>query len=333
MKRAAFTLVELLVVIAIIGILIGLLLPAINAAREAGRRMQCKNNLRQDALACLNHLDTQGFYPGGGWGWNWVGDPNRGYGKGQPGGWTYNILPFMEFRALHDRGAGTGSGTAAQKAAATEMTHTPIPNFLCPSRRAVKLYPAPWSGTFIANNANPNDSRNLASRCDYAICCGNGGSSEPGGGGPGSYGEEKTFFAQSPQNGFNDPKSGNFQPGICCMRSQITHNQIARGTAHMIMLGEKGMDPAHYVDGWDAGDNETLYVGQDNDLYRTTGTRPQQDMIGESAYATFGSAHAAGCNYAAADGSVHLVSYLVDAALYNQFGNRVYPVTKSIWDD
>ncbi len=101
-----FTLVELLVVIAIIGILIALLLPAVQAAREAARLLQCKNNVKQMALACLSHEETHGHLPASGWGYRWAGDPDKGFGSDQPGGWHYNILPFMEQATLHDLGKG-----------------------------------------------------------------------------------------------------------------------------------------------------------------------------------------------------------------------------------
>src|SRR4051812_22680085 len=86
-----FTLVELLVVIAIIGILVALLLPAVQAAREAARRSECENHLKQLSLGCLLHKDTQKFLPSVGWGYAWVGDPDLGFGKTQPGGWHFNI--------------------------------------------------------------------------------------------------------------------------------------------------------------------------------------------------------------------------------------------------
>ena len=129
-KEGGFTLVELLVVITIIGILIALLLPAVQAAREAARRMQCSNNLKQIGLGCINHENAQGFFPSAGWGWAWHGDPDRGYDKRQPGGWLFNILPYIEQESLHDLGKGGSTVGRTQTAA------TPLAIYICPTRRA-----------------------------------------------------------------------------------------------------------------------------------------------------------------------------------------------------
>ena len=100
-RRNGFTLVELLVVIAIIGILISLLLPAIQAARESARRMTCSNNLKQIGLALQNHLNAIGHTPitqtGPG-----QSDGNGGYNGGLFS-WHARILPYMEYKKLHDQ--------------------------------------------------------------------------------------------------------------------------------------------------------------------------------------------------------------------------------------
>jgi prepilin-type N-terminal cleavage/methylation domain-containing protein len=94
--RVGFTLVELLVVIAIIGILVGLLLPAVNAAREAARRTQCSNNVRQLALAMINYESALGQFPAG------VTDDDDDFQDGLHNG-LLAMLPYAEEQALYDR--------------------------------------------------------------------------------------------------------------------------------------------------------------------------------------------------------------------------------------
>ena len=167
-EKSGFTLVELLVVIAIIGILIAMLLPAVQAAREAARRMQCSNHLKQIGVAFHNHATAHGHFPSGGWAWNWVGDPDLGFGKDQPGGWIYNILSYIEQDELRNRGKGLAQTDDAKRTALGELTQTPIVTMHCPSRRSVKLYPA-LRLEFVAN-ANPPSSSGPqgVAKTDYA---------------------------------------------------------------------------------------------------------------------------------------------------------------------
>ena len=148
--RSGFTLVELLVVIAIIGVLVALLLPAVQAARESARRSQCTNNLKQIGLGFLNHESTHKFLPSSGWSPWHVGDVEMGVGRTQPGGWMYQILPYIEQQGLH-RIPSDGNKlaiTAQQKANAVTLQTTPVETFNCPSRRAAQSLafgsPAAW---------------------------------------------------------------------------------------------------------------------------------------------------------------------------------------------
>src|SRR5947209_19405367 len=133
-ERQGFTLIELLVVIAIIGVLVGLLVPAVQQVRESANRAFCENNLKQIGLAFHAHHSAHKFFPSGGWDW----DTPPTFVNGQPmigaqqqAGWGYQILPHIE--AVTTWRGGTGSTDTARILVAIG---TPNPIFFCPSRRA-----------------------------------------------------------------------------------------------------------------------------------------------------------------------------------------------------
>jgi prepilin-type N-terminal cleavage/methylation domain-containing protein/prepilin-type processing-associated H-X9-DG protein len=303
-RRKAFTLVELLVVIAIIGILIGLLLPAIQAAREAARRVQCSNNLKQLGQAVLTHVDTQSHFPSGGWGYYYVGDPDGGYGKKQPGGVFYNILPGIEQLKLHDMGKGMSA--AAKKRYALVLIRTPQNVYNCPSRRPANLYPVTSSETSgtIATNADSNPANdNVSARGDYAACAG----SVTGGFGPGSPSDAT-------------PTSFN---GICYPRSTVKTKDVRRGTSHTIFAGEKYLNPDAYFTSTAMGDDQSVYNGFDYDNYRYTNAVPLRDRKGHSNTTNFGSPHATVANFVFCDGSTHGIPYTVDPTAFQIIGSIV----------
>ena len=158
--RRGFTLVELLVVITIIAILLGLTLPAVNIALEMGRQATCGNNVSQLAKAMQAHESTMKHFPTGGWGSQWMGDPDRGFGRDQPGGWMYNILPQLGEQGTYENAGGNNAHRAAQ----SHQTY-----FHCPARRKSR----PYDNTAGASYVNAPGAA-LHARSDYAACAGSG---------------------------------------------------------------------------------------------------------------------------------------------------------------
>lgn len=313
-RRRAFTLVELLVVIAIIGILVGLLLPAVQSARESARRLQCRNHLKQLGLASLTHTQQHGFYPTGGWGWFWVGDPDRGYTKLQPGGWAYNVLPYMEQENLHQRGAGQAA--AVKRQVANELTRTPLSMFNCPSRRKSKPFAKPWDGTFVAHNAERNQANNnVAVRGDYAMNAGSQNADQ-------YFGGPSTLEAgDKPGFGWHDTKNSN---GISFERSQVKTASVFDGSSYTIMIGEKYLMADHYETGKVGSDNESMFTGYNNDNFRSTHAvhLPLQDRKGYDSGLRFGSVHSSAAHFVFCDGSVRPVNYSIDAQTFQGLGSR-----------
>jgi prepilin-type N-terminal cleavage/methylation domain-containing protein/prepilin-type processing-associated H-X9-DG protein len=147
-KRAAFTLIELLVVIAIIGILIALLLPAVQKVREAANRIQCANNLKQIGLACHNFHDSRGFLPPSQLAKDYVT-------------WAVLVLPYLEQDNIYKLW-NTQILYSQQSADATQNN---LKVFFCPSRRA--------PGTLYSTDVPPGG------LSDYAACSGTGDSDGP----------------------------------------------------------------------------------------------------------------------------------------------------------
>jgi len=324
-RRRGFTLVELLVVIAIIGMLVALLLPAIQAARESARMTQCRNHLKQMAMGFLNHESSHGHLPSSGWGWRWVGDPEGGYGKDQPGGWAYNILEYIEQGRLRQLTDGNPMNMRLREGV-VEAVSTPVPIFNCPTRRPAQLYPLTRFDSLAYNmfSCKREDGCEVV-RGDYQV---NSGSrflySGPG---PTWSVNPATY------NGWiEDLQNSHRIDGISYQRSMVRIAQITDGTSQTYMLGERYLDPNHYFTGEKSNDDQCVFVGHDRDVNGYTGyssgTRaiiPRADTPGVGGGDLdfmFGSAHQPGFNMAYCDGSVHFVSYDIDEIVYLGRGSR-----------
>jgi len=311
-SRCGFTLVELLVVIAIIGILIALLLPAVQAAREAARRGQCANNLKQIGLAVSEYEETHNVYPpgcivtipSGGPAWTVWDEAGSGSGNGRHGtSWLLQILPFLEQENLYDKwNFNTNVNGNFDRA------NTDVAGYYCPSRR---------------NRVRPGDERlflNLSGKTwkeggtDYGGCLGGGKGFE-------SSSRQHPFFDSSDKTDdyFYIKRKGFFQPN-----KSTRHMQLRDGTTNTIMAGEmqRLWDPAgdnakRSQDGWAVGGVATLFTTNREEPI-SGGVKP---TMNNEFFESPGSDHNDGANFCMGDGSVHFINEFIDETLFYYLGS------------
>ncbi|HRA88522.1 MAG TPA: DUF1559 domain-containing protein [Planctomycetaceae bacterium] len=302
--KSGFTLIELLVVIAIIAILIALLLPAVQQAREAARRTQCKNNLKQLGIAMHNYHDTTNKFPIAGMGANSVNitDPNQSGNV-----WMRYIMPYIEQSAMYNQ---WNEGIQYAVGNNNTIIRSTIPGLLCPSDPATKT----WNST-----PNYNYAVNLGNTTLYSVTPFNGVTHLPG------------PFQVSSTNGAG------------CVGYAYGMRDIVDGTSNTLLIGEirqgqNGQDlrgliwyvphvgfTAHYPPNTTSPDNlnggfcvaANAAIGLP--CQAVTATAPQNFSAR--------SLHTGGVQVALADGSVRFVSNNIDIntwrALSTRQGNEV----------
>lgn len=350
--RWAFTLVELLVVIAIIGILVALLLPAIQAAREAARRTDCRNRLKQMGLAIQNHVSTLGVFPTGGAGVypnieNYVAG-GRPFGPDKQGlNWCYQILPYLE------------QGNIRNLVTQAQLQAQSIPLYVCPSRRTVAeassnaeilggqqvflidyaaahpctddcLIGSPGCPTPV--RYNPLDAVPLAK--DGYI------KNQPSFWG-GKFGAVASVSADNGQvyDGVIVRSAWDYMTQTFKNTARpVTFAQITDGTSHTLLLGEKFVrgdlygggsksDDKGWIDGWDPDAiRSTCFQplgDSDGVAYQFQPLNSPGDLYGRDRDVYyFGSAHPGAFNVIFADGSVRSINYDVDVLLLNSLATR-----------
>jgi type II secretory pathway pseudopilin PulG len=291
----------MLVVIAFIGILVALLLPAIQAARESARLTQCRNNLKQLALAFQNFELAHGYFPGHGGereprGVNF--GPKRAArarGMAAAGNWLLQSLTFMEDETIADVLIAAAQGKANRDQLRLAVA-SPVSTLYCPTRRAPIAYPLV--------RAQRTAYGPLGARTDYAI---NGGSSTEAGNRGGSGAGQNITLEHD---------------GIWALGRRTKLKNILDGLSGTYLVGEKSMDVLHYTTGEDVGDRAPIAglrdnFGAANSYVRFAAKPPSRDVPNNClACHDFGSAHATSWNVSMADGSVHSLSYSMDVQFH-----------------
>jgi type II secretory pathway pseudopilin PulG len=327
-------------VIAIIGTLVALLLPAVQSAREAGRRTQCINNLKQIGQAFQNHVSTKNYLPTGGM-CSWAGEKNTHQFCGIPGdttpwfvpgklpavddlpvGWPFQILPYIE------------EGNVLSEPDWEKVKQMTFPFYFCPSRRG------PTQGTKDTDPGYLHGMMDYASATPSKISDDGAaftefwmGSAGPGGPDPS---DQQADFVRVLKRAF----LGMVVRSPSC--STIGYNDVKDGVSKTLLISEKFL-PFDNYDGSGpyfggqiqkfAGDDRGWSDGWDFDIVRSTGLPPTRDAFrSPSGYAdgsfwreciSFGSPHTSGINAAFGDNSVHTISYEIDRDVFNKLGNRV----------
>ncbi|QDT00371.1 DUF1559 domain-containing protein [Adhaeretor mobilis] len=327
--KAAFTLVELLVVIAIIGVLVGLLLPAVQAAREAARRMQCTNNLRQLALSVLNYESALGEFPkaftsvfddseGGqipenpGYAYLWIEAKSAG-ANGKGTSWLLGMLPYMEQGSIRDQWDFTKSLVSAENRPLAEKD---LPSFYCPSRRSD-------IGEFSPNMFQQWS----AGGTDYGGCISSSNSFFNGDGNPGGPNASCTHDVVSMFTRGGGRESGRTAQdrftdylGIITYGVDVKVATVTDGLSNTIMVGELQRlnnleDCAKWsFDGWAVGGVSNLF---DTDNFPTGGT---PGGLNNDFFESPGSLHPGGCNFGMGDGSVRYISEDTDTDVFKFLG-------------
>ncbi len=320
-KRAAFTLVELLVVIAIIGILVALLLPAVQAAREAARRTQCQNHLKQLGLAMLNYEGAKKELPSGGWGWHWMGDPDAGTGEHQPGSWVYQIVEYLEEANL--RTVAKGLPLAQKKNELMKLSQAPITVMNCPSRRVSTAFPYFYTSDVYRNMTRPT----MAVRGDYGACMSGQVTPTDGFQEPLTLEEGRTTFDWNKAEAAKLKKLPDgkleYLDGVIVYHRTVELRRISDGLSKTYLVGEKALNIPWYQSGEAPYDDQSYYIGFDQDVNLSAFNVPIQDPP-LKAHVTFrfGSAHPAVLYMAFCDGSVQPMSYDIEREVHRSLGSR-----------